>query len=153
MTTMRRHPLLDTFGGQILNLAGLMLVVVAIPALMIYETWSEQVQLRRAWDIAGPACPVVENTASVFGAKGPKTFEYGAIRFDRRYGHVSCVAPPERGMVSDSVYRVCQFSAPAALAVTSEGRTITYKPGAGRRATVTVRDGEVGCVVGGWFKG
>ncbi|WP_312166576.1 hypothetical protein [Phenylobacterium sp.] len=139
--------------GQVVNLAGLMLVVVSIPAFLLYETWSEQDAMRRAWDIAGPACPVVETSPVVFGAKGPKTFEYGAVRFDRRYGHASCVAPPVRGIVSEQVYRVCQFSAPSALAVTTEGRTITYRPGTARRATVTVRDGQVSCVVGGWFAG
>ncbi len=153
MARAQRHPLRDSTAGQVANLAGLMLVVVSVPALMIYETWSEQEAMRKAWNIAGPACPVVEASPAVFGAKGPKTFEYGAVRFDRRYGHASCVAPPTEGLVSENIYRVCQFSAPSALAVTTEGRTVTYKPGTARRATVTVRDGQVSCVVGGWFSG
>ena len=145
--------MLDSRAGRFLNLSGLMLVILAVPALSIYETWSEQAAMRRAWNIAGPACPVVEPSATFFGAKGPKGFDYGGIRFERRYGHVSCVAPAKRGMVGGEVYRVCQFTAPAALAVTADGRTHLYKTGVGQRATVTVRDGQVSCVVGGWFSG
>ena len=153
MARAQRQGVLDSRVGQVVNLAGLMFVIVSIPALTIYETWSEQAAMRRAWDIAGPACPVVEASPTLFGAKGSKAFEYGEIRFERRFGHVSCVAPSKRGMVGGEVYRVCQFSAPAALAVTTEGRTSLYKTGVGRRATVTVRDGQVSCVVGGWFSG
>ncbi len=153
MAWSSRQGVLDSPIGQVVNLAGLMLVILAVPALTIYETWSEQAAMRRAWNIAGPACPVVEASPTLFGAKGPKAFEYGEIRFERRFGHVSCVAPAKRGMVGGEVYRVCQFSAPAALAVTTGGRTSLYKPGVGQRATVTVRDGQVSCVVGGWFTG
>jgi hypothetical protein len=153
MEHVRRHPLLDSVAGQVVNLTGLMLVILSIPAFLIHETWSQQEAMRQAWSIAGPACPVVQASPKSFGDKGPRSFEYGAVRFDRRYGHASCVAPPERGMVSEKTYRVCQFSAPSTLAVTSGGRTVVYKPGTGRRATVTVRDGQISCVVGGWFSG
>lgn len=153
MAWSQRQGLLDWRIGQAVNLTGLMLVILSIPAFLIYETWSEQAAMRRAWNIAGPACPTAEASPALFGARGPKTFDYGEVRFARRFGHVSCVAPPERGMVSDKVYRVCQFTAPAALSVTAEGRTSLYKPGVGRRATITVRDGQVSCVLGGWFSG
>ena len=44
--------MLDSRAGQFLNLSGLMLVILAVPALSIYETWSEQAAMRRAWNIA-----------------------------------------------------------------------------------------------------
>jgi hypothetical protein len=153
MAWSQRQGVLDSRAGQIINLSGLMLVILAVPALTVYETWSEQAAMRRAWNIVGPACPVVEASPTLFGAKGPKAFDYGEIRFERRFGHVSCVAPAKRGMVGGEVYRVCQFTAPAALAVTTGGRTSLYSTGVGQRATVTVRDGQVSCVLAGWFSG
>lgn len=139
-------------GVQSLGLAGMLLSLMAIPAYIVIETWMGEQAMQKAWTITGPPCPVVKRPDwIVVGSKPPKAFEYGGIGFARHFGHVSCVAWRENGMFDPDIYRVCQFNAPGAVTVASGGRTISYQPGFGRRATVSIRRGQPSCVMGGWF--
>lgn len=141
-----------TSKAEIAGMAGVLLMVVSIPAWAAYDTWSSQRALKAAWSISGPPCPAAERPMPVgTRLRTPRTFEYGGISFTRRFGHVSCVALPERGMFNEANYRVCQFSGPAMIAVRTERGTALFEPGVGRRATVIVRDGRASCVMGGWF--
>ena len=138
-------------GVQSLGLAGLLLMLMAIPAYIVIETWIGEQAMQKAWT-TGPPCPVVARPAwIVVGSKPPKAFEYGGIGFARHFGHVSCVGWREGGMFDPDVYRVCQFNAPGAVTVAFGRQTISYQPGVGRRATVSVRRGQPSCVMGGWF--
>jgi hypothetical protein len=140
--------------GEMASMLGVLALVAAIPAYLIYAAWAGEQAMKRAWAIEGPACPVLTDVSRPpFGTRGPKTFDYGGVSFARRYGHVDCMAATEGPMGDKQVYRVCQFAAPMVVAVTVAGRTTVFKPGVGRPATVTIRRGEVSCVVGGWFKG
>ena len=65
-------------------------------------------------------------------------------------GDADCVAVPE-GVFHRRTFPVCAFDAPAALEVTSGGRTVVFEPGVGHSATVMVRDGHPACVVGAPF--
>lgn len=132
---------------------GLLALVATIPAYLVYSAWAGERAMKRAWAINGPACPVVAATPALFGALGPKEFDYGGVGFARRYGHVDCMAAREGPLGDRHVYRVCQFSAPMTVGVTAGGQTRLFKAGVGQAATVTVRRGEVSCVVGGWFRG
>ena len=85
------------------------------------------------------------------GSKPAKVFDYGGIGFARHFGHVSCVAWREGGVFDPDIYRVCQFNAPGAVTVTTREQTVRYQPGVGRRVTVSVRQGQPSCVMGGWF--
>ena len=136
---------------EIAGMAGVLLMIVSIPAWAGFDTWSSQRALKAAWTIAGPPCPAAHRNIPTGATRPPRTFEYGGISFTRRFGHVSCVALPERGMFDESSDRICQFSAPAMIAVRTERGTTLFEPGVGRRATVTVRDGRASCVMGGWF--
>lgn len=139
--------------GRLSELVGLsffLFMLATLPAWLIYETWSAQEAQRKAWDIAGPACPVIAKSAA-FGADTPYEFSYGGARFARRFGHASCASPLEGGLIPGEPYRVCQFSGPSVVAVAMDGGVTIFKPGTGRRATVTVRNGKPSCVIGGWF--
>lgn len=139
--------------SEALSILGILALVTAIPAYMAYDNWAAEEE-KRAWIVPGPACPVVTDlTRPPFGARGAQTFDYGGIAFSRRYGHVACVAPAEGLLWDQQVYRVCQFSAPMTVGVSAGGQRWLFKPGVGRPATVTVRRGQVSCVVGGWFRG
>lgn len=129
-----------------------LLLVISMPGLTVYMGWAEQEAMKEAWAIKGAPCPLAADPAAD-GAKADKSFDYGGVRFARRYGHVSCVAPREDGFMSETTYRVCQFSAPATVTVTQGGETTVFRPGAGHPATVTIRDGRASCVIGGWFTG
>lgn len=148
-------PILSEAHSHLLGLAAFLLIVMSIPASVLYASWSSQRAEKSAWDIAGPPCPVSASPAAP--SAGPRAlkyeFDYGGVTFARRFGHVSCVAPRVHELLNRGFYRVCQFSGPATISVTTERRTVVFKPGVGRRATVTVRDGEPSCVLGGWFRG
>jgi len=139
---------------EVAGVLGVLAVVVSLPLIGIYATWSDQRAMRRAWNISGPSCPVAALPPPSGSERRPlAVFDYGDVSFSRKFGHVSCVAPREGGLFTRTTYRVCQFSAPALIGVTTAERTVFYAPGVGRRATVAVRGGTPSCVVGGWFAG
>jgi hypothetical protein len=138
---------------QVLAMGLVLVALAAIPGLSILEVWIDQQNVRRAWTITGPPCPEVDRPAhSVVGRRRPKTFTYGGIDFTRQFGHASCVAIREDGFMNKQSYRVCQFNAPAMVAVTMPGgQKTTWQTGVGNNVTVTVRHGRPTCVVAGWF--
>lgn len=139
---------------EVAGVLGVLAVVVSLPLIGIYATWSDQRAMRRAWDISGASCPIAATPTLSPSERWPlEVFHYGDISFSRRFGHVSCVAPREGPPFQRTTYRVCQFSAPALIGVTTAERTVFYAPGVGRRATVAVRGGTPSCVLGGWFAG
>lgn len=134
------------------GLGGMLLLLIAVPGIDIYRTWAEARAEKRAWDIGGPPCPVVDQAQpSVVGRKPPRTFTYNKTSFTRHLGDVSCSAFREDGFMNPQVYSVCQFSGPGAVKVETPAQTITFQPGPGRRTTVTVHDGRASCVIAGWF--
>lgn len=138
--------------GQTAAMVGLLLMLAAIPAYIVLEAWAGEQAMKRAWTITGPPCPVVERPAwRVVGSKPPKAFDYGGVGFARHFGHASCVAWREGPLFDTEVTRVCQFNAPGAVTVATEGATVSYQPGVANRATVSVRRGQPTCVMGGWF--
>lgn len=140
--------------GEAVSMLGVLGAAISVAAYMAFDNWAAE-EAKRMWGaVEGPACPRVGDLSRPpFGAKGPQTFDYGGASFSRRYGHVYCVAPTEGPPWDQQVYRVCQFTAPMTVGVMAGGETWLFKPGVGRAATVTVRRGEVRCVMGGWFKG
>lgn len=147
MASRRWAPQAETAG-----MAMVLLAVMSIPSALVVANWFEMRQARAAWAIEGPPCPRLASDALLRAARRPPhVFDYGGVRFARQYGHASCVGFREDGLFNEAIYRVCQFSAPAILAVTAGGREEAFKPGVGHRATVTIRGGRASCVVGGWF--
>ena len=138
--------------SDLFGVLAFLLFVAAAPGWVIYQAWAMRHAEVRAWSIAGPPCPVVEPSPTLFGQGGPRNFSYGGADFSRRFGHASCAAPQGGGLIPGEVFHVCQFTGPAALAVTTSAGTTYFKPGVGRPATVTLREGKATCVVGGWFR-
>jgi hypothetical protein len=136
---------------QEIGLVGVLLMVISVPLSEMYLTWADRQAMKVAWNIVGPACPVATLSLLKAGTRPLKVFEYGGVSFARKSGHVSCVAMAEGGVLDPSLYRVCQFSSPGRIGVTTAGQTVVFAPGVGHRATVTVRDGVASCVIGGWF--
>lgn len=139
-------------GSLVLMLAGL----ATIPALIVIETALDRRAMKRAWAVAGRPCPEVASpAANVLGKKPMKPFTYGGVRFERKTGHVDCAAFPEPVAPWEKPvsYRVCQFTGPGLVRVTTPSQSVWYQPGFGRPVTVTVRHGRASCVLGGWFKG
>jgi hypothetical protein len=128
--------------------------LVLLPAWTVASTWLERKAQARQWAIAGPACPALPAPPPhVRGHRTPQYFEYRGVDFGRQEGQVSCAAPPDGNPLSPASYTVCQFTAPDLLLVKSDAGESVFQPGPHRPATVTVRHGQVTCVLGGWFKG
>lgn len=140
--------------SRVAGMGGILAMLLAIPGLIVAETWIGKIRTRQAWTIAGPACPVVQQPERrVVGTKRkPRTHTFQGVTFTRWFGHVSCLTLPEGGLFNDRRYPVCQFSGPGAVSVTTGGRTVIFQPGVAKRATVKVLGGQPSCVVAGWFR-
>jgi hypothetical protein len=137
-----------------LGMVGVLMLVAAVPALVGYLHWSTDQEMRAAWTVSGPPCPVVSEPApTIYGSRDPLVFDYGGASFTRRFGHVACIPVVEGPPWNRQVRRICQFTAPDVVAVSTGKRTTLFKPGVGYRATVTVSGDDVACVVGGWYAG
>jgi len=124
------------------------------PLSIAYGTWQDVRTLRKEWTVAGPACPIVEHPASwaLRRSRPPMTVQYGGATFTRQFAAISCAAIPESSLFTNASYAVCKFNNPGAVTVAVGGRRVTYQPGVGQPATITVRHGVSSCVVGGAYK-
>jgi hypothetical protein len=139
--------------GNMLSLAGMAVCVAAIPGLLALQGVLTGLAERRAWAIEGPACPVVTEPSSraVSHRRPPMSHTYGATTFTRSFRAVSCAGFREPALLEERVYHVCQFNNPGAVVVKTAAATTAYEAAPGKRLTVTVREGQASCVVGGWF--
>jgi hypothetical protein len=134
-----------------LGLGAAVLLAASIPAWTAYNWWAFRHELRRDWDITGPACPIaIHSWRSVALARQPRVLDYGGMHIAHIFGGADCSPVPE-DYFSSRAYSVCQFTAPGMISVTAGGRTVLFEPGYGRRATVRLRHGRISCVLAGWF--
>jgi hypothetical protein len=126
----------------------LLLAIASIPLTVGVGTWSDHRSLKKEWTLAGPACPVVARISpAARGAKPPAPFTYLGTHFAYQIGDVECADVPAESVFDPSHHTVCQFDAAGAVEVTTGGRTTIFEPGVGHGAMVTVRKGQVSCVV------
>lgn len=128
------------------------LAAMSVPLTLAIETWVTHLSLRKDWAIKGPPCPeTAEIPIADRGGKPPKPFAYKGTRFAAQMGNIFCEAVPDEGWFPKTTHAVCQFSNPLAIEVETPARKAIYATGIGHRATVTVRNGQPRCVIGGWF--
>lgn len=139
--------------GNMLSLVGMAVCVAGVPGILVIQGVVTGFAERKAWAIGGPACPVVAEPSprAVSHRRPPMSHTYGAATFTRSFGAVSCAGFREPALFDERVYHVCQFNNPGAVVVKTAAATTTYEAAPGERLTVTVREGRVSCVVGGWF--
>ena len=143
-----RPPLWQSIGMGVLLAA-----VASVPLMMGVATWWGHMTMRQDWAIRGPACrQVTEVPIASRGMKPPHPFTYMGVTYARQIGNVSCAAVPDDGWMPQTDHPVCQFNAPGAEAVTTGGRTVIFDAGVGRAETITLKDGRLSCVIGGWFR-
>jgi hypothetical protein len=133
---------------------GLSLAVAAfVPRLQ--RDRAEAIAQWRAWTIEGPPCPSlgpVEAARWPYQAK--KTFGYAGAGFGFAIGHAACSEiHANNGTDRFRGYPVCQFTSPAVISVEAGHVRAFFTPGLGQRATVTVKDGVITCVMAGDFYG
>jgi hypothetical protein len=128
---------------QDLGLAALLVAIASIPLSEAFRAWAGNRALRREWVAAGPACPVVAALSpAARGAKPPAPFVYKGVGFAFQIGDVACSAVPEKSLFTRTTFPVCQFDAPAGIAVTAGGHTTYFEPGVGHGASVSVHAGQ-----------
>jgi hypothetical protein len=133
-------------------LVALGLLVVSLPAWGAYRWWAFRHELRTDWNITGPPCPpAVDSWEPLAHRRNPHEFSYGGMHLKFPFGAAECSPVPE-DYITPHAYTVCQLTAPGLIAVTAGGRTVTFEPGKGRRATVKLRNGQVSCVLAGWYR-
>jgi hypothetical protein len=141
--------------AQVAGLVVLVAVLLSFPVVIGYATWMGRRSDVDQWKIAGPPCAEVATISRIAAPpkRGPMSFVYAGAKFSRSYGSASCATIPEDGLMTRATYHVCQFSNPGAVTVAVGARRVIFEPPVGRRATVTLRRGRLGCVVAGWFNG
>lgn len=134
---------------QVFGILLLLAALASIPLTVGGATWATRQAMRREFAPRGPACPVVaEISPAGRGARPPPPFVYRGVGFAYQIGDVTCEAVPE-GWFTSKTYPVCDFDAPAGIVVTEGARRVTFEPGVGHGAVVTLRDGRISCTVTG----
>jgi hypothetical protein len=146
-TSRERH---GVFGRlQIVALLALLAGIASIPGAVIFSTWATHRAMLREWVVKGPPCPVSETlSVAARGARPPPPFVYKGVGFAYQIGDAFCAAVPVEDVFSSKTFPVCNFDAPAAIAVTLGARHVLFEPGVGHAAWVTIRDGRISCVMG-----
>ena len=130
---------------------------LAVVGAVLFAGWSRQhgqdIATARAWAITGPPCPTASAQAFAASAVKPRqAFEFNEVTFAHGYGHASCQQVRDDGGRGSGTHPVCQFTAPAALKVTTRKGSFYFVPPTGP-ATVAVQDGVPTCVRAAWFRG
>ncbi|WP_309605089.1 hypothetical protein [Phenylobacterium sp.] len=130
-------------------------VATSATALLTYNFVRDRkadVATARAWDIQGPPCPGL--TQAQFTAQGYKaqhTFDYDGVTIGRHSGDANCSDVKQaggKGLFND---KVCQFTSPATLTVTSRAGTYFFVPGVGQPATLAIHRDIPRCVMASKF--
>ncbi|HZZ32972.1 MAG TPA: hypothetical protein VFE10_13375 [Phenylobacterium sp.] len=139
-----------------LQTAGIVILLTAIASIPIsvgVGTWAAHRASLREWLVRGPACPQsMSLSPAARGAKPPAPFVFQGIGFAYQIGDAFCAVVPVENVFSQATFPVCNFDAPAAVAVTTGRRTVLFEPGVGHSATVSIRHGRVSCVIGAGFR-
>ena len=110
--------------------------------------------LTRELTRAGPACQEITEAQHLLRRRPLKNvFDFGGVRFGRRFGHADCrkIGLYEAG--AGDGYPACRFTAPAVLRVaTAQGPARIFDVGVGRSATVSVHDGVARCTLTAPFR-
>lgn len=121
--------------------------VVALAAVFLIRGHRIDVATAQAWDIKGAPCAPL--TAAQFAATRyhvRQGFEYDGVVIARRSGHVNCQDVKQGGGTGLFVDRVCQFTSPTVITVTTRAGAFYFFPGEGQPATVVIHNDVPRCV-------
>jgi hypothetical protein len=137
------------------HVIGAVAVVGAAALLVAFEGVRDRnaaVALAKKWDVQGPPCPAM--TKAEFGAKhelAPKTFDYDGTTLGRVAGDVSCSDIKDNAGKGLGTDKVCQFTSPATLTVTTPAGRFFFLPGPGQPATIHIHKDVPTCVMASAF--
>ncbi|MGQ3015892.1 hypothetical protein [Phenylobacterium sp.] len=98
------------------------------------------------WTPQGPECPVWEGPLPVSKSRPDlQSFDYAGVTLGRWFGHANCVELYKTALPGGGVYQACHFTGPDFVRVKVGDQETTYRPGVGKPAIVTIRDGVATC--------
>jgi hypothetical protein len=139
----------------IAHAVGAVVVITAGAALLTVQFVKDRnahIATAKAWDIQGPPCPALseaEFTAKRYTAL--KTFDYDGIAIGRAAGDASCSDVKDSGGKGFLNDKVCQFTSPATLTVTSKAGSFFFVPGVGQPASLVIHHDTPRCVMASNF--
>ncbi|WP_372781264.1 hypothetical protein [Phenylobacterium sp.] len=142
-----RFGLAHAIGAVVVLTAGIGMV-----AFQFVRDRNAHVATAQAWDIKGPPCPQV--SAADWTArqlKAPKTFDYDGTQLGRWSGDASCSDVKDKGGSGFRTDKICQFTSPTVLTVTTPTGTTYYETGAGQPATLSLHRDVPRCVLASKF--
>jgi hypothetical protein len=83
--------------------------------------------------------------------KAPPVFDYDGTTLGRWSGDASCSDVKDKGGAGFRTDKVCQFTNPTVLTVTSPAGTVYYETGVGQPATLSVHRDLPRCVLASRF--
>lgn len=132
-------------------IAAIVLVLIAVSAAIFVPSWmkhrNEAIADANMLSLSGSPCPALSEADFAKGYATPQGLVFGEVRFERQYGHASCVDLRYEGGKAMGTYPACQFMSPAVLTVVSEKGKFHFLPGLGKDATVFVEHGQPRCVM------
>jgi hypothetical protein len=144
---VRRYGLAHVIGAVVvIGVAGLLVTFELV------RDRNANIATARAWDIKGPPCRQV--SAADWAArrlKAPRVFDYDGTTLGRWSGDASCSDVKDKGGAGFRTDKVCQFTNPTVLTVTSPAGTVYYETGVGQPATLSVHRDLPRCVLASRF--
>lgn len=132
-------------------IVAVVLVLIALSAAVFIPSWlkhrDQAIADASSLALTGPPCPPLTEAQFAAGYSTPQGLTFGEVRFERQYGHASCIDLRYEGGKAMGTYPACQFMSPAVLTVVSEKGRFHYLPGLGKDATVFVEHGQPRCVL------
>lgn len=139
-----RKPSLGLWAVYVLGFLALLGGVVEIVAR---HDRAEQAARDAYWRVDGPPCAPLEPMVFKSLRRLPQATPYDAALYRRMGGTMSCTHLTDGTGRAKVRYPVCRFSGPDYLVVSQGGQDRYYDLTGAKSASVTVRDGEVRCVV------
>jgi len=144
---VRRFSMAHVIGAVVVLTAAIGLI-----AFQFVRSRDANIATARAWDIKGPPCPMLSQAE--FHAKrytALKIFDYDGTTIGRTAGDASCSDVKSGGGEGFSTDKVCQFTSPATLTVTSKAGSWVFVPGVGQPATIAIHHDTPKCVMASKF--
>jgi hypothetical protein len=126
--------------------------VIGLATFQFVQSRNANVSQAKAWHIKGPPCPALTQadwTAKRWEAK--KILDYGGVKIGRAAGDADCADIQQSGGLGLFSDKVCQFTSPAALTVTSKAGTWFFVPGVGQPSTLIIHKDVPRCVMASNF--
>ncbi len=106
----------------------------------------------KVWDIQGPPCPALSAAQwSAQHQRADKVFDYDGVAIGRAAGNASCSDVHTNGGKGFGVRKVCQFTSPGLLTVTSRAGAFYFNPGVGQLASLIIEKDVPACVMASHF--